>query len=63
MSGDARAKNLKEAKKKTLLAQRYRRKAVFNLACVHALLGESDEALDVLEKCHADGTLPDLASS
>ena len=61
LSGDASTKNLKEAKKKALLAQKYSDKAAFNLACAHALLGENDEALDVLEKCRTDGTLPDLA--
>jgi hypothetical protein len=33
-------------------------KASYNLACIHALLGEKDKALDELEACDKDGTLP-----
>ncbi len=60
LQGEERSKKLTEVKEKALLAQIHGGKEVFGLACVHALLGESDDALNVLEACLADGTLPSL---
>ena len=58
LNGDARAAKLKEAEDKAKLAKAITGEASFNLACVYSLQAQIENALDELEACFADGTLP-----
>ncbi|WP_413203907.1 TPR end-of-group domain-containing protein [Rhodospirillum sp. A1_3_36] len=59
LSGEARLDKLREAEERTREASRLSGKPNYNLACLFALRGETEDALDILEDCAAQGTLPD----
>lgn len=58
LSGDARAQKLEEAVSACKRAKQITGLGNYNLACVYSLSGELEKALDELEICHADNTLP-----
>lgn len=58
LRGHARKTLISRAKEKALLAKKLDCSETYNLACTHAMLGETREALDELEACNAYGTLP-----
>lgn len=61
LEGDARMQKLTEALEKIERAKKISGKADYNLACALALMGDPAAALDELEACRKDGTLPDKA--
>jgi len=61
LDGDAADDLRRQALEKTQQARKISGKGSYNLACALAMLGDVDGALDELDHCAADGTLPDRA--
>ena len=59
VSVDARPQILGTALEKLKRAKKLDGCGIYNLACIHAQLGNDELALDELEACQSDGTLPD----
>ena len=59
VSGDARSQILGAALEKLKRAKKLDGRGNYNLACIHAQLGNDELALDELEACQSDETLPD----
>ncbi|WP_299372762.1 SIR2 family protein [uncultured Kiloniella sp.] len=53
-------KELKEAKSKLLNAQKLELKANYNLACLYTITGKITDAINQLNACYKDNTLPDI---
>ena len=58
LSGKAREEKLVKAASKLNVGRQITGRAVYNVACAHALSGDIDSALDELDACLTDGTLP-----
>jgi tetratricopeptide (TPR) repeat protein len=58
LKGSERQEKLDEAAAKLIEAKRLGISRHFNFACIEALRGNSDQALEILEMCAEDGTLP-----
>lgn len=58
LSGVDRGKKLAEAGEKLVQAKQFGGKPLYNMACLLAHRGKIDAALDELEECRVDGTLP-----
>ena len=58
LNGAERAEKLAEAESKFLTAKEMTKQADYNLACVYALTGDIDAAMNELFACLADGVLP-----
>lgn len=61
LNGQARDEKVGEAREKAFKAKEIKGKPLYNYACMLAITGKPNEALDELEACLEAGTLPDAA--